>query len=110
MATVTKPPSEQARTIFSDLGYDVCGDGDEFRAERKWRVVRVTATTETDTDETPDDGELRCFVTWKDDAPGLRRELRRRNPEYEWALIGVRKGGDGDYEVVRAPPSKTRAV
>jgi hypothetical protein len=107
MATVTKPPSEQARTIFSDLGYDVRGDGDEFRAERKWRVVRVTATT--DADGTPDDGKLRCFVTWEDDAPGLRQELRRRNPEYEWALIGVREGGDGDYEVVRAPPSETLA-
>ncbi|WP_276301237.1 DUF7116 family protein [Halorussus lipolyticus] len=106
MATVSTPPIEQARTIFDDLGYSVSGDGDEFRAERKWRVVRVTALT--DSDETPDDGELRCFVTWKEYASDLRARLRRTDPEYEWAIIGVRDCGD--YEVLRAPPSGAAAV
>jgi hypothetical protein len=75
MATVTTPPTDRARTIFSDLGYTVSGDGDEFRAERKWRVVRVTALTDPET--TPDDGELRCFVTWNENASELRRRRRR---------------------------------
>jgi hypothetical protein len=105
MATVSTPPIEQARTIFADLGYTVSGDGDEFRAERKWRVVRVTALTDSET--TPDDGELRCFVAWNEDASDLRKHLRRTDPEYEWAIIGVREGGD--YEVLRAPPSATAA-
>ena len=102
MATVSTPPIEQARTIFTDLGYSLSGDGEEFRAERKWRVVRVTAVT--DSDETPEDGDLRCFVTWDEYAPDLRQRLRRTNPEYEWAIIGVREGGD--YEVLRAPPNE----
>ncbi|WP_158056439.1 DUF7116 family protein [Halorussus halophilus] len=106
MAPVNTPPVEQARSIFSDLGYTVSGDGDEFRAERKWRVVRVTAASESI--ETPDDGELRCFVTWEDCAPKLRRRLRRADPDYEWAIIEIRDGGD--YEVTRAPPSVQQAV
>ncbi|WP_135825720.1 DUF7116 family protein [Halorussus ruber] len=106
MATVSTPPIDQARSIFTDLGYSVSGDGDEFRAERKWRVVRVTALT--DSDETPDDGELRCFVTWKEYASELRTQLRRTDPEYEWAIIGVRE--DDDYEVLRAPPSVATAI
>ena len=99
MATVSTPPIEQARTIFTDLGYSISGDGEEFRAERKWRVVRVTALT--DSDETPDDGDLRCFVTWHEHAPELRQRLRGADPEYEWAVISVRESGD--YEVLRAP-------
>ncbi|MFC4551234.1 MULTISPECIES: DUF7116 family protein [Halorussus] len=106
MAPVSTPPVEQARSIFSDLGYTVSGDGEEFRAERKWRVVRVTALAESG--ETPDDGELRCFVTWSDQAQQLRRQLRRTNPAYEWAIISVREGGD--YEVMRAPPGAKQAV
>ena len=106
MATVSTPPTDQARTIFTDLGYTVSGDGDEFRAERKWRVVRVTALA--DSDETPDDGDLRCFVTWKESASELRQKLRRTDPEYEWAIIGVREGGD--YEVLHAPSTVKTAV
>ena len=106
MAPVSTPPVEQARSIFSELGYTVSGDGDEFRAERKWRVVRVTALA--DPGATPDGGELRCFVTWSDNAPQLRRKLRQIDPEYEWAIISVRDGGD--YEVTRAPPSVAQAV
>ncbi|WP_137287548.1 DUF7116 family protein [Halorussus salinisoli] len=106
MATVSTPPIDQAKTIFADLGYTVSGDGEEFRAERKWRVVRVTAVT--DSEETPDDGDLRCFVTWNEYASELRNQLRQTDPEYEWAIIGVRDGGD--YEVLRAPPSVQTAV
>lgn len=106
MATVSTPPVEQARTIFTDLGYTISGDGDEFQAERKWRVVRVSVLT--DSDETPDDGDLRCFVTWKESTAELREKLRRTDPEYEWAVIGV--GESGDYEVARAPPSVEAAV
>jgi len=106
MATVSTPPTERAKTIFDDLGYTVSGDGEEFRAERKWRVVRVTAVTGSD--ETPDDGDLRCFVTWNEYASELRNRLRRNDPEYEWAIIGVRESGD--YEVLRAPPSAAAAI
>lgn len=108
MAPVSTPPVEQARTIFADLGYTVSGDddGDEFRAERKWRSVRVTALA--DSAETPDDGDMRCFVTWEDNASELRRKLRHVDPEYEWAIIGVRECGE--YEVTRAPPSPAPAV
>jgi len=106
MATVSTPPIEQARTIFTDLGYAVSGDGREFVAERKWRAVRVTALT--DSEDAPDDGEMRCFVTWDERAPDLRRELRRADPAYEWAVIGVRESGD--YEVLRAPSSAAPAV
>lgn len=105
MATVSTPPVDQARTIFSDLGYTVSGDGDEFRAERKWRVVHVSVLA--DSAETPNDGDLRCFVTWKESAAELRRNLRRADPEYEWAVIGVNDGGD--YEVMRAPSVETAA-
>ncbi|USZ68058.1 hypothetical protein NGM10_15155 [Halorussus salilacus] len=107
MAPVSTPPIEQARSIFTDLGYAVSGDdGGEFRAERKWRSVRVTAMA--DSDETPDDGDMRCFVTWEEYASELRRRLRHLDPEYEWAIIGVRECGD--YEVTRAPPSVAPAV
>jgi hypothetical protein len=106
MATVSTPPADQARTIFNDLGYTVSGDGDEFRAERKWRVVRVTALAGSE--ETPDEGDLRCFVTWDEHAPELSRKLRRTDPEYEWAIIGVRESGD--YEVLRAPSDLQTAV
>jgi hypothetical protein len=106
MATVSTPPTDQAKTIFTDLGYSVSGDGDEFRAERKWRVVRVTALAGSD--ETPDEGDLRCFVTWTDHASELRRKLRRADPDYDWAIIGVRDGGE--YEVLRAPSDRRTAV
>jgi hypothetical protein len=101
MAPVTTPPIEEARSIFANLGYTVSGEGEEFRAQRKWKEVRVTATS--DLPETPDSGTLRCFVTWEDDAADVRRTIRRENPEYEWAVISVTQGGD--YEVARAPPS-----
>lgn len=100
MGVVSTPPVEQARSIFSQLGYSLTGDGSEFRAERDWKVVTVTATA--DAGETPDSGTLRCFVTYREEAASLRKRLRRADPEYEWAIISVAE--DDDYEVVRAPP------
>ncbi|WP_266077866.1 DUF7116 family protein [Haladaptatus caseinilyticus] len=102
MAPVSTPPMKEAKSIFNNLGYEVIDDGDEFRARRKWREVRVTAYA--DSMSTPKHGELRCFVAWKENATRLSRQLRDSNLEYEWAVIAVLEGGD--YEVARAPPSK----
>ncbi|NHN48597.1 hypothetical protein G9464_13475 [Halostella sp. JP-L12] len=106
MGPVSTPLDEQARSIFNDLGYTVTGDGEEFRAEREWKSVRVTVTE--DADETPDSGRLRCFVTYREQAPRLRDRLQRSEPEYEWAIICVED--DDEYEVVRAPPCRDTAV
>jgi hypothetical protein len=100
MGTVSTPPDEQARTIFTDLGYSLAGDGAEFSATRDWKEIRVSAVT--DDVETGDGGGYRCFVTWAADAGELEARLRRLDPSYEWAVIGVQE--DGDYEVARAPP------
>lgn len=99
MRAVTKPLDEQARSIFDDLGYEVRARGTELLAERKWRVVHVT--TVADDDETPESGDYRCFVAWSDDVDAVERRLRRENPDYEWAVLGVDE--DGDYEVAHAP-------
>jgi hypothetical protein len=99
MARGNTPPIDEARSIFTELGYTVTGDGPEFSARRDWKEVRVTAVSEGD--DTPDTGTLRCFVTWSEQASQLRRRLRSDDPEYEWAVIGV--GDGGDYEVARAP-------
>ncbi|WP_435333220.1 DUF7116 family protein [Haloarchaeobius sp. TZWWS8] len=92
---------EQARTIFSRLGYTVSGDGEEFRAERDWKVVYVTTNTDVRVPPGSDRATLRCFVTKKDRAKRLRRRVADENPEYEWAVIGV--DDDEEYEVERAP-------
>jgi hypothetical protein len=99
MATVSRTLGQRARTIFSDLGYDVSGDGRTFRAERKWRTVRVTPMPEPE--RPPDSGDLRCFVTWADHLAAVERRLEAAAPDYEWALVGV----DGDDYVVRQCPS-----
>lgn len=101
MGTVSTPPVEQARSIFSDLGYTVSGDGPEFRAEREWKVVHVSAISEPE--ETPDSGAFRCFVTYDESAEALEREITRLQPDYEWAIISV--DDDAEYDVVRAPPT-----
>jgi hypothetical protein len=94
--------AKRARSIFEDLGYDVEGAGarPEFRARRAWKSVTVTAVAAGGEGAPPNSGELRCFVT-DGDPDALRRRLRRREPEYEYAIISVE---DDDYEVVRAPP------
>jgi hypothetical protein len=101
MGTVTTTLGQEAESIFTDLGYAVTPEGSGFRAERKWRVVRVTPMAEPASP--PDSGELRCFVTWKENVSALERRLERESPDYEWAIIGV--AGD-DYVV--SPESSTR--
>jgi len=103
MAPVSTPPTKEARSIFNRLGYEVLDDGDEFRARRKWREVRVSAIA--DSGDAPKYGTLRCFVTWTENATRLSQQIRDSNPDYEWAVIAV--DDEGDYEVARAPPSKT---
>jgi len=94
MGTVTTSLRQEAQSIFADLGYTVSGTGGEMRAERKWRVVQVTPMPEPG--DVPASGELRCFVTWDDHADELERRLTREDPDYEWAIIAVREGGDYD--------------
>lgn len=106
MARGSTPPSDEARTIFTNLGYTVDGDGCEFAARRDWKEVHVTAVTGEE--PTPADGTLRCFVTWHEYAGRIHDQLDREDPEYEWAVIGVDDGGE--YEVARAPPGPSVAL
>jgi hypothetical protein len=100
MGTVTTSPIEQARSIFADLGYTVSDEGRDLRAERDWKVVRVSEACESALETTAD--ELRCFVADHESASEFSRRLSDADPEYEWAIIGVQ---DGEYSVVRAPPT-----
>ncbi|MGB9987700.1 DUF7116 family protein [Salarchaeum japonicum] len=93
------PPSEEAKSIFADLGYSVAGDGATFTAARDWKEVEVLAVT--DDVDTPSGDRMRCFVTWKDYVPDLGELLDRAAPDYDYAVIGVEE--DGEYEVARAP-------
>jgi hypothetical protein len=99
MATVTTPLTEQAESIFTELGYTVSNEGTTLRAERKWRVVHVTPVT--DPDGADERGEFHCFVTWKERAEAVRDHLSSLDLSCEWAVIGVDEGGD--YEVYRGP-------
>lgn len=94
MGAVSTSLVEKARTIFTDLGYEVTDDGDELRAERKWRTVHVTTA---DPDEVPPDGQLRCFVAHLERADVVRDRLLGAEPDYDWAVIGVT---DSDYQVL----------
>lgn len=94
MGAVTTPLVDEAEAIFADLGYDVTRDGTELRAERKWRVVRVTTA---DPEDAPETGNFRCFVTESERAEAVRDELARTQPGYDWAVIAV---DDGEYEVL----------
>ncbi|WP_459349858.1 DUF7116 family protein, partial [Natronomonas gomsonensis] len=42
MGAVSKPLVEEARAVFRGLGYELTAEGEELRAERKWRTVYVT--------------------------------------------------------------------
>ncbi|MGM0605657.1 MAG: DUF7116 family protein [Halobacteriota archaeon] len=105
MATVTMPPTEEARTVFRRLGYAIDDDGMEFVAERKWRRVLVTPVS-AETANAPDrvledeatEGypRLRCFVTWKQYTEQLLEYLRSTKPPYDWAIIGVDDGEEFD--------------
>lgn len=109
MGTVTTSLVEKARSIFTEMGYDVASNGRELRAERKWRTVRVTPVPDPDRPLRTDGGfedstaDLRCFVTTAEHAPDLERYLDRTEPAFEWAVVGV--DDDQDYEVLRAPVS-----
>lgn len=92
MGTVTTSLRQEAESIFADLGYNVSGNGGEIYAQRKWRTVRVTPMSEPQ--DIPTSGDLRCFVTWEDRAGDFEQHLTREDPDYEWAIIGVREGGE----------------
>jgi len=98
MAAVSTTLQREAESIFTDLGYEVATDGEKLRARRKWRVVDVTPTTETD--DLPVSGQLRCFVTWAERINDLERRLRDVDPDYDWAIIGIT---DEDYVVSHRP-------
>lgn len=107
MATLSMPPTEEARTVFQRLGYTIDDGGTEFVAERKWRRVLVTpisAEYATDPrellkDEDPEGyPRLRCFVTWKQSADDLLEYLRTKRPPYDWAIIEVDESEE--FEVV----------
>lgn len=98
MGTVTTSLHDRAESIFTNLGYEVSRTGGELLAERKWRIVQVTPMPEPR--DPPQSGGLRCFVTWSEQVPEVKREVERADPEYEWALIGV--GDGGGYSIARS--------
>ncbi|ERH06190.1 MAG: hypothetical protein J07HN4v3_01800 [Halonotius sp. J07HN4] len=110
MATVTIPPAEEAREVFTQLGYAIEERGSEFVAERKWRRVQVTpldADDATDPDDIVEYGtdggpRLRCFVTWMDATDPLQSYLQSVKPPYDWAIIGIE--ADGEFQVVHPDP------
>lgn len=99
MAAVSTSLTERASSIFADLGYTVSRTESELRAERKWRVVRVTCSEPA---TIPTDGQHRCFVTHSDDAATTFRRVSMADPAYHWAVIGVED--DGDYDIYRPSP------
>jgi hypothetical protein len=94
MGAVSTSLVEEARNIFTDLGYDVTEAGEELRAERKWRTVHVTTA---DPEEAPAHGRLRCFVAREERAGEVQDRLLAIEPDYDWAVISV--DGD-DYRVL----------
>ncbi|WP_276272078.1 DUF7116 family protein [Haloarcula litorea] len=97
MGVATTSLDEQARSFFDDIGYSVSRTEGGLRAEHKWRTVTVTVLD--DDDPLPESGEIHCFVTPAATAADLGRRLGRRDPSYDWAVLGVRE--DGGYDVVR---------
>jgi hypothetical protein len=94
MGAVSTSLDEEARSIFTDLGYDVTEAGEELRAERKWRTVHVTTA---DPEEASAHGGLRCFVAREDRAGDVQDRLLSLEPDYDWAVVSV--DGD-DYRVL----------
>lgn len=94
MGAVSTSLVEEARTVFRDLGYELTAEGDELRAERKWRTVYVTTA---DPEEANTHGRLRCFVTRAERASDVRDRLLAIEPNYDWAVIGIDE--DGEYRV-----------
>jgi hypothetical protein len=98
MGSVNTQLEHEAESIFDELGYAVTADEHGFRAERKWRVVEITPMSEPD--DVPTSGGMRCFVTWAEQVGTLERRIRRVDPEYDWAIIGI---DDEEYIVSRRP-------
>ena len=98
MSTVSTALRREAESIFTDRGHTVEGNGRELRATRKCRVVRVTPMAEPG--DPPQEGSLRCFVTWADSVGELERRLSRADLDYQWAVIGVE---DSEHVVSRYP-------
>lgn len=101
MAVVSTPLVEDARSIFTALGYDVTESGDELRADRKWRTVYVT---DANPDAVSEAVDLRCFVAREDRAERLRDRLLAAAPDYDWAVMAV--NGPDDYEVLHPEESQ----
>lgn len=100
MGVIGTPLLDEARTIFSDLGYEVEKEGEELRAERKWRTVYVTTA---DPAEAPEHGRLRCFVAEECRANDIRDRLVSLAPDYDWAVVAV---DDSDYRILH-PDAET---
>jgi len=103
MAVVSTPLVEDARSIFTDLGYEVSDSGNELRADRKWRTVYVTDADPKAVSEAVD---LRCFVARDDRAERLRDRLLAAAPDYDWAVMRVDSAED--YEVLH--PQESQAL
>lgn len=95
MGAVSTSLEETARTVFRDLGYELTADGDELRAERKWRTVYVTTD---DPEDANTHGRLRCFVSRANRAPEVRDRLLALEPDYDWAVVSVDE--EGTYRVM----------
>ncbi|MFB6280469.1 MAG: hypothetical protein ABEH40_00410 [Haloferacaceae archaeon] len=105
MASDAAPPTDRAAALFRRLGYEVSGDGTEFRARRKWRTVHVTvldaegassARAVTDGGRRAD-APYRCFVAPKGYAEAVYDRLAGRDADYEWAVVGIES--PENYEV-----------
>jgi hypothetical protein len=98
MVQVRSPPTEEARTIFDELGYRIVGDGHSFRARREWKEVEVTALGDPEPPEVEvcEEASLCCFVTWESNCTEWVSTLAEMVGG-EWALIAVDEGGG--YEV-----------
>ncbi|WP_254535159.1 DUF7116 family protein [Halomarina litorea] len=101
MGVVSTPLLDEARSIFTDLGYTVTELGSELRAERKWRIVYITADAP---DEVSEDVDLRCFVASANRATRLRDDLLDRAPDYDWAVMSL--DGSGTYEILHPQASQ----
>jgi hypothetical protein len=101
MGVVSTQLLDEARSIFTDLGYTVTDLGSELRAERKWRIVYITAESP---DEVSEHVDLRCFVASASRADRLRQTLLDRAPDYDWAVMSLSE--DGEYEVLHPKASQ----
>ena len=95
MGAVSKPLVEEARAVFRGLGYELTAEGEELRAERKWRTVYVTTA---DPAEANTHGRLRCFVARADRAPEIQDRLLEIEPDYDWAVVSIDE--EGEYRVL----------